>query len=76
MGLEIYSLTPDSTLPRGEEIQLWLDTNKQVEAFAIIDDDTQADVGSGYFRTYFDKGLTPAIADRVIAHLSSASASD
>lgn len=70
-GMFIYSTTPDSpTGVRHKEIQTWLDCNSQVEAFAILDDDRDADVGHSFFRTKFDSGLTDEIAEEVIRHLN------
>lgn len=70
-GVEIYSLTPDSMMqPRREEILAWLNNNKQVENYAVLDDDEDADVGSGFFRTTFKDGLTDEIADQIITHFN------
>lgn len=42
LGMEIISKTPQKIglSTRGHEIKHWLDENKDVEAYAIVDDDT------------------------------------
>ena len=66
----IIGFTPDlHGEERGDEIQAWLDSNPDVEKFAIVDDD--ADMGHllGYLiRT--DDGLTHAQAEDIIYKLN------
>lgn len=55
---------------RGDEIQLWLDSHKDVTAFAIVDDDA----GMGHLedhcvRTSWAEGLTEELADKLIEKL-------
>lgn len=57
---------------RGQEIQIWLDEHREIEKYAIIDDDSdmldcQKD---SFFQTSFEYGITEEIADRVINHLN------
>lgn len=66
--------------PRRDEILHWLESvwpyslgwnGEVITHMAVLDDDTDADLGDGsFFRTSFEGGgLTKAIADRVITHL-------
>lgn len=56
---------------RGEEIDLWLaEKGKDVEVYAIIDDDSDMLPFQPHFKTSgFEWGLTQEIADRVYLHL-------
>lgn len=59
--------------PRGEEIRTWLvDNVKQadLEAYAILDDDSDFWPHQPLFATTWEAGLTDEIADLVIAHLN------
>lgn len=63
-GLPIYDHTPDLSLqdrntPRAHEIRLWLATHPEVEAFAIVDDDSDAGQGleARFVRTRWKHGL-------------------
>jgi len=70
----IVGMTPsrlkDSDL-RGDEIQAWLDQNPNVGKIVILDDDVDMGHLMGHLvRTDPTIGLTPEIADVVIAQLS------
>lgn len=65
---------------RSEDILDWLNTTwpysfgwngEKITHMAVIDDDTDADLGDGsFFKTDFEAGgLTKEIADRIITHL-------
>lgn len=67
--------------PRKDEILKWLQdvwplslgwNGEAITHMAVIDDETDADLGDGsFFKTSFEGGgLTKEIADRVIAHLN------
>lgn len=69
------------TRPRRQEIAAWLQevwpysfgwSGEIITHMAIIDDDTDADLGDGsFFKTSFEGGgLTKEIADRIITHLN------
>jgi hypothetical protein len=65
---------PDSKLwvevPRGREIQAWLDEHPEVEKFVILDDDKDMEhLMSHLIHTPFEVGLTEADADKAIAIL-------
>lgn len=69
-GLEIHDQTPVMYREqRRVEIQAWLDQN-QVERFAILDDDPDAEIQGSFFRTDENLGLTVKIAEDVIRHLN------
>jgi len=53
---------------RNNEIRLWLDGAREVESFAIVDDDHDAGVGyAPYFvQTEFETGLTETHAEKLI----------
>lgn len=67
-----------SYVPRGVEIQEWLNENAakyNIGRVAIVDDDEDAIVGVEYdgarlFRTQFEEGLTADIADNIIQWLN------
>lgn len=80
LGLPIVDITvisPRDLVPRGREIQMWLDEHPEVKKYAIIDDDidmlrTQTHC---FFHCRYDEngmttGLTEEIAERVIAYLN------
>jgi hypothetical protein len=64
--IKIHDCTPifDYIVDRKVEIKHWLEKNK-VEKFAIIDDDTRANIEGHYFKVDEDIGLTKKICDRV-----------
>jgi hypothetical protein len=60
-------------LPRGIEIQLWLDEHPdEVEKYAILDDvdDMLEHQMPNFFQTNPRTGLTQRLADRVVAHFT------
>ena len=56
---------------RGEEIQDWIDLHPEITKYAILDDDTAIldNQKENWFRTYWHKGITKEIAERVVEHL-------
>lgn len=69
-GMEVYSETPYVGGIRGDDIEAWLEKHKDVEEYAILDDDT--DMGQCYghlINTFYMEGLTPEMADRCIKML-------
>ena len=79
---DLISMTPDLTqlsgesglysgVPRGREIQKWMDENP-VSVFTIVDDDGDMEHLTPWLvKTNFADGLTGADADRLIAMLRS-----
>ena len=62
-----------TSVPRGSEIQAWLNDNPEVARFVILDDD--ADMGPllpHLVNTYSFTGLTPEIATECVARLNAA----
>lgn len=58
---------------RGDEIQAWLDEHKGVESFVILDDDSDMKhLKPRLVQSTFEKGLTPQLAEKAIALLSTA----
>lgn len=57
-------------VPRGEEVQDWLDRHPSVEQYAILDDDADFMPTQWLFKTSFATGLTEDIARSVIDHLN------
>lgn len=57
-------------VPRGEEVQEWLSRHHEVSQYAIIDDDADFLPHQWLFKTTWEKGLTPEIAEAVICHLN------
>ena len=55
---------------RGLEVQEWLDRHPAVEQYAILDDEPDFLPNQWLFKTTFEKGLTPEIAEAVIHHLN------
>lgn len=55
---------------RGEEIQEWLDRHPFVVEYAIIDDGSDMLPDQPHFKTIWDVGLTPKIAEDIIRHLN------
>lgn len=55
---------------RGAEVQEWLDRHPEVTNYAILDDDADFLPGQHLFKTTFEDGLTPEIAQAVIVHLN------
>jgi hypothetical protein len=69
----IIGVTSDEGYVRGKQIAQWLSDNRQVERFAIVDDDSDmAHLSKFLFQTRFETGLTPDIADQIIGHLNAA----
>lgn len=62
-------------LERGEEIDMWIcqwlteDLTRELDAYAIIDDDADMMPSQPLFKTDYAEGLTQEIADRVAQHL-------
>lgn len=71
MGIKIYDSTPifDSIVDRNEEIQSWL-KNHVVNNFAIIDDDTRANIQGHFFQVNENIGITKEICSNVKNYLS------
>ena len=77
----LLDMTPDLTrqagaeglyagVPRGREIQAWLDDNPRAVRFAVVDDDADMEhLVDRLVRTNFKLGLTSEAADRLIAML-------
>lgn len=55
---------------RGLEVQAWLDKHPKVTQYAILDDDSDFLPYQWHFKTTFEEGLTPEIAEAVISHLN------
>ncbi|MDA8967781.1 HAD domain-containing protein [bacterium] len=75
-NLEIFDVTPTlepevdgEHVFRHKEIQRWLDTHTP-DKFAILDDDSRANIDGSFFQTDETIGLTHEIANQVIAHLT------
>lgn len=76
---EFIDVTPDfqrgaraGLVPRNLEIQSWLSSHK-VKRFAILDDFAEAEIPwckEAFFKTDWQTGLTPYIAERVIEYLN------
>ena len=66
-----------SYVPRGVEIQRWIDENSErynIRRIAILDDNEDASVGvkferARFFQTMFEHGLTRGIAENVVGFL-------
>ena len=58
--------------PLGAEIREWLQRHPEVTRYAVADDDEDAGIfhEGNFFNTNFIEGLTEAIADKMIAHLT------
>lgn len=74
-GMEVYSKTPhlcSDGIRRGDEIRQWLKENKEIEKFAILDDesDMREFTKTNLFQTNVEVGLTKEIADKVIEFLN------
>ena len=54
---------------RGEEIDSWLNKNKQVTKYAIVDDNNWMLPGQKFFKTNFQTGLTEEITKEIIEYL-------
>ena len=69
---DFIDITPDNRgrSDRGCEVIAWLAKHKEVEAYAILDDNSDFHNDQHLFRTDILIGITPAIADKVIAHLN------
>lgn len=57
-------------VPRGEEVQEWLDRHPEVTTYAILDDDDDFLPHQWNFDTTFEHGLTEDITQAVIDHLN------
>ena len=71
--VDFVDVTPDMwKLPRGAEIQDWLDRNPDVTKYAILDDDSDmlAIQKPNFFQTSWDTGITREIAAKVTEHLN------
>jgi hypothetical protein len=69
-SLFIFDCTPVITPPhRGKEIQSWLQNNP-VANFAIIDDDSRANIKGHFFQTDENIGLTNEICKKIISHFA------
>jgi hypothetical protein len=55
---------------RGDEIQAWLDDNKDVESFVIIDDDDDILFYDNFVQTTMDTGLTDVHVQMAIGILN------
>ena len=78
-GLELFGMTKQLrprklsqsfSAFRCDEITEWL-SRHEVDQFAIIDDDTNAEIKGHFFKTKMLVGLTEEIADDVINHFDS-----
>jgi len=80
VSFPIHGLTPDLTrkdgalyigVPRGQEIQAYLDANPEIKQFVILDDECDmAHLEADLLRTTFDDGLTEDIAHQAISKLN------
>jgi hypothetical protein len=55
---------------RGLEVQDWLERHPAVTQYAILDDDSDFLPFQWHFKTSFNEGITPEIAEAVISHLN------
>lgn len=55
---------------RGCEVQDWLDHHEPVEAYAILDDNSDFHKNQPLFKTDWNTGITDEIADKVIKSLA------
>lgn len=68
--LDLQAGAKRGIVERGVEVQDWLDRHPSVTQYAIIDDDSDFLPHQWHFKTTWQMGLTPEIADAVIAHLN------
>jgi Swiss Army Knife RNA repair-like protein len=73
--IRCFDVTPilhDLGLSRGHEIQAWLNEHPEVERYAILDDDNDMLEHQmvNFFQTSCRTGITPEIADRIVAHFT------
>jgi hypothetical protein len=76
--INIFDRTPNLNLvhyedkPRGNEIKRWLDRHPEVEAYAILDDNSDMldEQLPHFFKTSWDTGITEEIATRVTDYLN------
>jgi hypothetical protein len=73
--IRCFDVTPilhDRDLSRGHEIQAWLDEHPEVERYAILDDDNDMLEHQmvNFFQTSRRTGITPELADRIVAHFT------
>lgn len=75
-NMSVMDVTPSISIrgARHSEISGWLSSNKDVETYAILDDDEDAGIGMehSFFQTDGDVGITHEIASKVICHLNGA----
>lgn len=71
-GMSVMDVTPRLVGPRANEISLWLDANREVTRYAILDDDEEAGIGmeESFFQTDPEVGITMDIVERLISHLN------
>ena len=70
--MEIYDVTPLKSSIRGEEITAWLKKRKDVEAYVILDDDSDmGDHMDHLIQTTFQRGLQPEHIEEAIKWLNS-----
>lgn len=84
-GVPIFSTTPQiwrmekykdgdtyQSVPRGEEIKLWMEENRFKGRYAIVDDDSDMldEQRKFFFQTDPDHGLTKTIAWRIARYLN------
>jgi len=64
----VHKITQSTTeFPRREsEIKEWLDGDRDVDAFVILDDDNDVGYPCEHVRTNFEEGLTLPLADEAI----------
>lgn len=70
--VEFIGVTRSLGTERGFEIEEWLIAHPEVERYAIIDDtcDMLASQSPNFFQCYWDEGLIPELAERIIKHLN------
>lgn len=71
--VDFIDITPNMwDVPRGAEIQDWLDRHPDVTRYAILDDDPDMLESQmpNFFKTTWEKGLTEEIAKAVTEHLN------
>jgi len=67
---DLYNAGKTARLPRGAEIQEWLDRHPEVERYAIIDDDSDMLPEQPFFQTNYAFGLTEDIAQSIKKHFN------
>lgn len=70
--MEVYDVTPLKSSIRGDEITAWLKKHKDVEAYVILDDDSDmGDHMDHLIQTTFQRGLQPEHIEEAIKWLNS-----